>query len=519
MMMKNKKRAASCILILFGSLLSIFRLIALEDNALVYIISIRNEIGSGLRVYISNGIRRAEDDNADAIIFDVDTPGGRVDAAVKIVDTIQRTKIPTIAYVNREAISAGALISLACDQIVMTSGGTIGDVAPVTIQGQELGEKAVSYIRATIRSTAERQGRNPDVAAAMVDKRLYLVRLEDGEIVALRPDAYNERKEAGEEMEVIVAGAAEGGDDEDSGDSGELLTLTTEEALQYNLVDGQADTIEDLLAMYQIVEINEEYKALTEEVVLQKQTELGTARVKVIRSLKRATIQEVSVTLADQIVFFITSPLISSILLSLGAIGLFVEIRTPGFGVPGILGLLCLGLFFGGHMLLQIEAEWAAMAFVIGVGLLLLEIFVIPGFGVAGILGLMFMLGSVFYIFKNAYELEDAILWLSVSVVLTFGLSLVLVYFLPKTRAWQHFVLETAMDSEMGYHSAAREDFQSYLGQTGIALTPLRPAGTMRFGTKRLDVVTVGDFIEPETHVKIVDVEGSKIFVETVDET
>jgi membrane-bound serine protease (ClpP class) len=95
----------------------------------------------------------------------------------------------------------------------------------------------------------------------------------------------------------------------------------------------------------------------------------------------------------------------------------------------------------------------------------------------------------------------------------------VLVYFLPKTRAWQHFVLETAMDSEMGYHSAAREDFQSYLGQTGIALTPLRPAGTMRFGTKRLDVVTVGDFIEPETHVKIVDVEGSKIFVETVDET
>ena len=519
MMMKNKKRAASCILILFGSLLSIFRLIALEDNALVYIISIRNEIGSGLRVYISNGIRRAEDDNADAIIFDVDTPGGRVDAAVKIVDTIQRTKIPTIAYVNREAISAGALISLACDQIVMTSGGTIGDVAPVTIQGQELGEKAVSYIRATIRSTAERQGRNPDVAAAMVDKRLYLVRLEDGEIVALRPDAYNERKEAGEEMEVIVAGAAEGGDDEDSGDSGELLTLTTEEALQYNLVDGQADTIEDLLAMYQIVEINEEYKALTEEVVLQKQTELGTARVKVIRSLKRATIQEVSVTLADQIVFFITSPLISSILLSLGAIGLFVEIRTPGFGVPGILGLLCLGLFFGGHMLLQIEAEWAAMAFVIGVGLLLLEIFVIPGFGIAGILGLMFMLGSVFYIFKNAYELEDAILWLSVSVVLTFGLSLVLVYFLPKTRAWQHFVLETAMDSEMGYHSAAREDFQSYLGQTGIALTPLRPAGTMRFGTKRLDVVTVGDFIEPETHVKIVDVEGSKIFVETVDET
>jgi membrane-bound serine protease (ClpP class) len=241
--------------------------------------------------------------------------------------------------------------------------------------------------------------------------------------------------------------------------------------------------------------------------------------VREIKSLKGGIIQEVSVTLADRIVFFITSPWASSILLSLGALGLFVEIRTPGFGVPGILGLLCLGLFFGGHMLLQIEAEWAATAFVLGVGLLLLEIFVIPGFGVAGISGVAFIFGSVLYIFKNAYELEDALFWLSVSVILTFGFSIILAYVLPKTRAWNRFVLETAMDSQLGYHSASRDDFQSYLGKTATALTPLRPSGTVRLGDKRLDVITVGDFIDSETSVKVVDVEGSKIFVEAIDKT
>ena len=138
MIAKRKMRIAAYILIMLGGLLSISALIALEDDAYVYIISIRTEIGRGLSVYINNGIRESEKVNADAIIFDIDTPGGRVDAAVEIVRSIQETMIPTIAYVNRQAISAGALISLACDQIVISSGGTIGDAAPVTIQGEAL---------------------------------------------------------------------------------------------------------------------------------------------------------------------------------------------------------------------------------------------------------------------------------------------------------------------------------------------------------------------------------------------
>ena len=143
----------------------------------------------------------------------MNTPGGRVDSAVKIVRSIQNTQIPTIAFVDRQAISAGAMISAACDQIVMTSGATIGDTAPVDTQGNEAGEKAVSYIRATIRSTAERQNRNPDIAEAMVDKRLFLVRFENGDIIKLRPEEYFNEQNAGTQMKVLCA-------------EGELLTLT-----------------------------------------------------------------------------------------------------------------------------------------------------------------------------------------------------------------------------------------------------------------------------------------------------
>ena len=505
--MKAKRHIFSGVLILLAILPW---LAAVSSNgAVVYVINIRNEIGNGLRVYIDNGIKRASEAEADAIIFDVHTPGGAVGAARDIIDAIQRTELPTIAYVNTEAISAGAMISLSCDQIVMRNGGAIGDSAPVSVQGEEMSEKAVSYVRAKIRATAERQGRNPDIAAAMVDKRLYLVRFMDGEIITLREEEYIERKDLGEEMDIIAAGGPEG----------ELLTLTTEEALEYNLADGVADSVEDLLGLYQIVDVNGERKALTVEGIAQKQMEFGDESVNVVKSLQDATQETVLVTLADRFVFFVTSPLISATLLGLGTLGLFVEIRTPGFGVPGIAGLICLGLFFWGHRLLNINVDYAALAFIVGVALLLVELFVIPGFGIAGISGIVLMLGSVFFVFRIAYKLETAVFGLSFAIIIAFALAIALSYVLPKTRTWNYLVLSAAMDSGSGFHSAPREDFQGYVGKTGVALTPLRPAGTVRVDDTRLDVVTVGDFIVRDTPVKITSVEGSKIFVEAIDET
>ena len=502
--MRREIVLTSYVLLLIGCLFMQGNLSA-QDNSLVYVIDIRNEIGSGLGTYISDGIQVAEDAGADAIVFDVDTPGGRVDSAVNIIRSIQDTQIPTIAFVNRQAISAGAMISIACNQIVMTSGGTIGDSAPVNIQGQEVGEKAISYIQGTIRATAERENRNPDIAEAMVDKELVLVKLSDGQIVKLLPEEYAIREEQGEEMEILCA-------------QGKLLTLSTNQALEYGFADAQAETLTDLLVQYQIVDVAGAKMPLTEEGIEIRKREYGFSEVIPLKTLEGARVIEVEATLADKVVFFLTNPLISSLLLSLGILGIFIEIRTPGFGIPGFLGLLCVGLFFGGHMLTKIGAEWAFLLFLIGIGLIALEIFVIPGFGIAGILGITLMLGSVFFVFDKAYEFETAVLWLSISVILSAALIILAVWFLPETQLFRRFALQTVMDTEMGYHSSSTENFQDYLGQSGTALTPLRPAGTVRIGDKRLDVVTAGDFIPQNSNVKVIEVEGSKVFVEAIED-
>ena len=266
---------------------------------------------------------------------------------------------------------------------------------------------------------------------------------------------------------------------------GKLLTLSTRQALAYRFADAQAETLTELLAQYQIVEVAGTKVPLTEEAIMQRQREYGFSEVNRLRTLTDARVTKVRATLADKIVFFITNPFISSLLLSLGLLGIFIEIRSPGFGVPGLLGLICVGLFFGGHMLTRIDAGWAFLLFMLGIALIALEIFVIPGFGIAGILGIILMLGSVFFVFDGAYNLRTAVLWLSVSVILTSALIIVAAFFLPDTRLFQRFALSTVMGTDIGYHSSGSEDFQAYLGQSGTALTPLRPSGTARIADKR----------------------------------
>ena len=516
--MEHTKKLLYCALLLIGCFLLRGELSA-DDNALVYVIDIRTEIGGGVSTYIKKGIQKAEKANADAIIFDVDTPGGKVDSALNIVRSIQRTQIPTIAFVNRQAISAGAMISAACTQIVMVSGGAIGDVAPVDVQGNEAGEKSVSFIRTTMRSIVDSQQispRNPDIAEAMVDKSLVLVRLvENGDIIKLRPEEYLNQQAIGTKMEILCA-------------KGELLTLTTLQALDYGFAETQAETLTDLLSKYQIVRIGESSfidrnnivtMALNEKDFLRKQEELGVDQVTSIKSLENAKVTKFKVTLADHTVFFLTSPYISALLLSLGGLGLLIEIRTPGFGIPGFLGLLFIGLFFGGHMLNEVpNAYLVALIFVVGLALIVLEVFVIPGFGVAGILGLMLMLGSVFYtFFQNTDDISVALLWLSISIITTSVLAIFATIFLPKSSPFQRLALSTVMSADLGYHSTGA-DFQSFLGKTGVALTPLRPAGTAKIDNKRLDVVTFGDFIAQNTPIRVLEVEGSKISVEVLEE-
>ncbi len=483
----------------------------LTQKALVYVIDIRTKIGGGVSTYVKKGIQKAEQANADAIVFDINTPGGKVSSTEEIIHSIQDTKTPTIAFVNRKAFSAGAMISAACDQIVMSSGAAIGASTPVDGQGNEAPEKTVSAMRTTIRSIAERQNRNPDIAEAMVDKKLFLVRLENGDIIKLRPIEYINEKDAGTPMEILS-------------DTGELLTLSTVQALDYGFVNTQAEDLSELLTQYRIVEIEQDYSpnvvtALTQKDVLSQQEERGKKRVSPIRTLQDADVEKFEVTVADRTVFFLTSPYISALLLSLGGLGLLVEIRTPGFGIPGFLGLLFIGLFFGGHMLNQVSLWVVMLIFVLGLALIVVEVFVIPGFGIIGIIGLFLMLGSVFYtFFSGTGDVSTALFWLSISIILTSALAILATIFLPKSSPFQRFALSTVMSADQGYHSAGMDDFHSFIGKTGVALTPLRPAGTARIENRRLDVVTVGNFIDEKTPIKVLEVEGSKISVEALED-
>ena len=482
-------------------LLLAFCFATIASVADVYIIEIRDEIGRGLGRYISRGIKSAEKDNADAIIFDINTPGGELRATQEIIESIYNTRIPTIAYVNIAAYSAGSIIAIACDQIVMHSGSMMGATAPVQITGQEAGEKAVSAVSGMIRSAAQKRGRNEDIAAAMVDKNLVLVEM-NGKIVSLRPDEYKKKEEAGEIEKVILS-------DE------ELLTLTKDDALKYGFADAQAESIEELLSMYEIVELNGKPKALTSDAIFQKQSE--GIELKNIKSLSGSTTHRIRMTLAEHIAIFITSPMISALLLSLGTLGLILELRTPGFGFPGTIGILCLALFFGGHVIANINTSYAALAFVVGLGLLMFELFVTPGFGVAGVLGILLMFGGILFIFGKSYDPKEAVLWLSISFIATFGLGIVAFYTLPRTRTWQQFVLSTAEDSELGYQAPSAE-LENYVGKTGHALTLLRPAGMAIIDGSRVDVVTEGNFISKDTPVKVVKVEGMKVIVQEIEE-
>jgi membrane-bound serine protease (ClpP class) len=419
----------------------------------VYVIPIKGIIDLGLAPFVERTLKEATNAQADAVILDVDTFGGRVDAAVQIRDALLRSKPKTIAFVNKRAISAGALISLAADTIAMADGGTIGAATPVQIgipgaPAQPVEEKTVSYMRKEFRATAESRKRPPMLAEAMVD------------------------------ADVEVSGVVE---------KGKLLTLTTEEALELGLADLRAEHLDDLLA----------------------QLKLSGAEVHHARE-----------SWAESVVRVLTNPIVSSILIAAAMMGIIVEIQTPGFGVPGALGLAGLALFLWGHWLVQL-AGWEEVL-LIGTGLLLLiaEVFVIPGFGIAGALGIVALLwglglsligaGATWTVMGSALGQVTAALL--IAVLLAFAM----LRMAPRLPFGRDLVLETGLSAEGGYASAP-ETNRRRLGQRGIADSTLRPAGIARFDHERVDVVTEGEFIEPGAAVEVIRIDGNRIVVRSVE--
>ncbi|MFH1613347.1 MAG: NfeD family protein [bacterium] len=415
---------------------------------IVFVIPINKVIDLGLASFVKRVIKEAEKNQAKLIILEIDTFGGRVDAAVQIRDALLNTKIESIAFINKRAISAGALISLSCSHIIMTSGATIGAATPVQLNTsggtKPTSEKEISYVRAEFRATAEKRGYPLNIAEAMVD-----------------PDI---------EIKGLIK-------------KGKLLTLTTERAIEYKLAETKLENIKEIL---------EKYK------------------------LNKAEIKNVSPKLAEEIVRFFTHPIVSSLLLSLGMLGLIIEFRVPGWGLPGTVGVLSFFIFFWGHYLAGLAGLEEIIIGSGGIILLGLEIFVIPGFGITGILGIFLILSSIFMTLishkPNFNDLTQALSIIASSLITTFVIFAILLKYLPKFSLFKKLILINTEDKKNGFISSF-EKYEQLLDKIGISLTPLRPIGKALIDDKQVEVITEGSYIEKNEKIIVIKVQKDKIFV------
>src|SRR5690606_34945001 len=275
----------------------------------VLVVPIEETVELGLAAFLKRAMRDHPD--AAAIVLDVDTFGGRVDAAVSMRDALLEAEVPTVAYVHPRAISAGALISLACETVIMGEGASIGAATPYAGGGTgapDVDEKMTSYMRTEMRATAESRGRRGDVAEAMVD--------------------------ADVQIEGVI-------------DAGKLLTLDTDRAVDLGIADGQARTMAELLE------------------------KLGLERLTVVREQENW---------GEKIARFLTEPTVSGLLLSIGMLALMMTFYTQNFGLLTLVGVIALGLFFGGHTAVELVGAEELLLLALGLLLLGAELFVIPGF-------------------------------------------------------------------------------------------------------------------------------------------
>lgn len=412
-----------------------------EKKDLIYIIPIEDEVERGLEAFLTRSTEEAIENNADYIIFEIDTPGGRVDSAGKIGKLIQDLDIPTSAYIVNEALSAGSYIALNSDDIYMNPNATMGASGVITSDGKAADKKAQSAWIAAMKSAAEANDRDPKYAVAMADESVDL------------PDL----------------GAPEG----------EFLTLTPNNAVKVGYAEGVVSNRSELLA------------------------ELD---------LENAQVEETEVSAAESIARFVTSPVVIPILLSIASLGLIVEIYTPGFGVAGSMGIIALILFFYGHFIAGLAGMEVITLLIVGIILIVLEFFV-----TGGILGALGAAAVILSLFMAGYDVTQMALSISIACIVAILAAIILFKWIgPNRGILKKIILKDRTTTELGYTS--NDEREELIGQTGITVSMLRPAGIMETETERLDVVSEGSFIEAGVPVIISKVEGMRVVVKKIEQ-
>lgn len=437
----------------------------------VLVLDIRGPIDEALTYIVRRAVREASEQPTAAIVLVMDTPGGSLDACRDIVSLIQKSSVPVLTYVERSAYSAGALIALSTRRIYMAPGSVIGDAMAILMPPlsgpqpvpEDLREKMDSGTAAFARATAEQAGHATDVAESFVRRNMELRR---GDTV-IKPE-------------------------------GRLLTLTNQEAERaYGdppkplLSSGTAGNLRDMLGR---------------------------------ENLGAAPVVTFTVTSAERLARWIK--LLAPLFLIGGILGIWIEIKTPGFGLPGALGIASLAIFFVGHHIAGL-AGWEHLAlFLIGVALLAVELFVLPGFGIPGVLGIALM--AIGLLMAMAGRAPGGSWWpalpaLRISFIKLAGsaagagvLAALLGAWLPKSTVFRKLILDTATDRAHGFTSAAPGE-ASLMGAEGVAESELRPAGIAVLNGRRSDVVTDGAFIPRGSRVRVIDVSGNRIVVVRTD--
>ena len=416
-------------------------------DPLVYTIPIKQEINHTTRLFLQHGMEEAQQLQADAILIDLNTYGGLLEAADSMRTHILYSPIPVYVFINNNAASAGALISIACRKIYMRKGASIGAATVVDQSGAAMPDKYQSYMRSLMRATAETQGRNPQIAEAMVDDRVIVPHLVD---------------------------------------SGKVLTLTAEEALQWGYCDGIAETMDEIITRY----------------LNYPQYELN--------SYTPSTF--------DRVKGFLMNPALQAILIMIMIGGLYFELQTPGLGFPSLASVVAAILYFAPLYIDGLTQNWEILLFFIGLILIALEIFVIPCFGVAGIAGLACLFSGLTVglldntNFDFAHVSADSIGQASLTVFSGLILGFALVLWLSHKIGTKGFLRRAALEADLE-EAVSSPDYQTLVGQEGTALTVLRPSGKIQINGKSYDAVSEAGFIEAGTPVVVQRYENAQLYV------
>ncbi len=422
------------------------------DTTTFYVIEIKQEINAASAKKLSKGFREAKSINANYIIIHLNTYGGAVNAADSMRTLILNSSTPTIAFIDNQAASAGALISIACDSIYMRRGSSIGAATVVNQTGEPMPDKYQSFMRAMMRSTAEVTGRDPQIAEAMVDPYIHIPGIID---------------------------------------SGKVLSFTPEEAILHNYCEGVVESLDQIAT---IVSGENSYNIIHQKL-----------------------------SFAELVLLFFLNPIVQGILLMLIIGGIYFELQSPGIGFPSAAAILAAILYFSPLYIEGIANNWEIIVFVIGVLLILAEIFVIPGFGVAGISGIILMITGLSFamiendLFYNQGDYNFSIVVAPIAKVLlssflSLSLSIYLASKLFKSNRLPNISLKTTLKGDTAFSLNKDNSDQSYVGKIAIVKTAMRPSGKIEIEEQRLEATLESGFADTGDTVLITKVEGGRLY-------